>query len=337
MRNDDMVLEQVKGNTWVLKSWEVIPLYKLDAHRCILLDTGLADQREALEGALQEAGLTCVGILGSHAHIDHMGSHAYFQRKYGATLAMSLGEAAVLHSRLGLNLQNYNLSARQILDEPQLGDTMCLADQIILPGDDQVTLCGVTFDIIHTPGHTIDHICVRTPDHVLYLGDAIMTGRTLFKSKFPYAFSVQDYFDSLRRIRTQPADWYIAAHWGIYPEILSFVDMEARFLSRRMQEILDLVDGVITAEELTSKICQVYQIDAHSIVDLSYFERATRAYIFYLMDRGHMESFMENNVILYRRLVEKVPPEDVSGPGRDRTIPRPGSLSLQLLGLEGDR
>lgn len=333
MRNNDMVLEQVKGNTWVLKSWEVIPLYKLDQHRCILLDTGLADQREALEGALHQAGLTCVGILGSHAHIDHMGSHAYFQRKYGARLAMSLGEAALLASRLGLNLMDYNLSARQILDDPQLGDTMCLADQIILPDDSQVTLCGVTFGLVHTPGHTIDHICVRTPDNVLYLGDAVMTGATLFHSKFPYAFSVQDYFDSLRLIRTQPADFYVVAHWGIYPEILSFVDMEARFLSRRMQEILDLVDGIITAEELTSKICQAYHIDAHSIVDLSYFERAARAYIFYLMDRGHMESFMENNVILYRRLAEKVPPEDVSVPGQDRTIPRPGSLSLQLLGL----
>ena len=38
-----MELRQVKGNTWVLDSWELIPLYKLDAHRCVLLDT-LTDQ-----------------------------------------------------------------------------------------------------------------------------------------------------------------------------------------------------------------------------------------------------------------------------------------------------
>ena len=40
-----MELRQVKGNTWVLDSWELIPLYKLDAHRCVLLDTGTWDQR----------------------------------------------------------------------------------------------------------------------------------------------------------------------------------------------------------------------------------------------------------------------------------------------------
>ena len=44
-----MELEQVKGSTWVLKSWELIPLYRLDDHRCVLLDTGLAEQREELE------------------------------------------------------------------------------------------------------------------------------------------------------------------------------------------------------------------------------------------------------------------------------------------------
>ena len=30
-----MELRQVKGNTWVLDSWELIPLYRLDAHRCV--------------------------------------------------------------------------------------------------------------------------------------------------------------------------------------------------------------------------------------------------------------------------------------------------------------
>ena len=67
-----MELEQVKGNTWVLKSWELIPFYKLDDSHCILLDTGLNDQREDLEGSLREAGLTPVGVICSHAHIDHM-------------------------------------------------------------------------------------------------------------------------------------------------------------------------------------------------------------------------------------------------------------------------
>ena len=78
-----MELERVKGNTWVLKSWELIPLYQVDDTRCILLDTGTVDQRAELEAALDQAGLTPVAILGSHAHIDHMGSYGYFQKLGG--------------------------------------------------------------------------------------------------------------------------------------------------------------------------------------------------------------------------------------------------------------
>ena len=45
-----MKLTQVKGNTWVLEGLEFIPLYRLDGGRCILMDTGLAQEREELEG-----------------------------------------------------------------------------------------------------------------------------------------------------------------------------------------------------------------------------------------------------------------------------------------------
>lgn len=96
-----MELERVKGNTWVLKSWELIPLYQVDDTRCILLDTGTVDQRAELEAALDQAGLTPVAILGSHAHIDHMGSYGYFQKTRGAVLALTLGEAGQLFSPPG--------------------------------------------------------------------------------------------------------------------------------------------------------------------------------------------------------------------------------------------
>lgn len=93
-----MKLTQVRGNTWVLDSWELIPLYKLDDRRCVLLDTGTVEQREDLEDTLDEAGLTPVAILGSHTHIDHMGSHAYFQKTRGTQVVMSLGEAGQIFS-----------------------------------------------------------------------------------------------------------------------------------------------------------------------------------------------------------------------------------------------
>ena len=99
-------LEQVRGNTWMLKGWELIPVYRLDEHRCVLLDTGLVSQREELIQALTENELEPVGIICSHAHIDHMGNNAFLMEKFGTKLAMSLGEAGHQMSYLGLNTNN---------------------------------------------------------------------------------------------------------------------------------------------------------------------------------------------------------------------------------------
>ena len=41
-----MELKQALGNTWYLDDWQLIPLSKLDALRCILLDSGLYEQRQ---------------------------------------------------------------------------------------------------------------------------------------------------------------------------------------------------------------------------------------------------------------------------------------------------
>ncbi len=296
-----MELEHVLGNTWVFKSWELIPFYKVDESHCILLDTGLNDQREDLEESLQREGLTPVGVICSHAHIDHMGNVAYLKEKYGTKLAMSLGEAGHQMSYLGLNITNYLMSPEDVVASPPLHGTPCLADRIILPTEDHITFCGAAFDIIHTPGHTVDHICTRTPDNVLYLGDAMMTGRTLHHSKFPYAFCVKDYLDSMRKMRTEPAEKFIVAHFGIYDEILPLVDMEARFFAERMVDLLDLIEGPTTPAKMAADICRRYKIDAGDLRNLSYFASSSLSYINYLRGLGYLEAYIEDNQIFYRR------------------------------------
>ena len=128
-----MELEQVKDNTWVLKSWELIPVYRLDAHKCILLDTGLVEQREELQEALTNYGLEPVGVICSHAHIDHMGNVAYLKEKYGAKLAMSLGEAGHQMSYLGLNVTSYLLPPEDLESWDAVKGTPCLAASFCPP------------------------------------------------------------------------------------------------------------------------------------------------------------------------------------------------------------
>ena len=95
-----MNLTQIKGNTWVIEASELIPLYRLDEKRCILLDTGLLEEREELERTLSEAGLTPARVLCSHAHVDHCANNRYFQEKYGTKIALTFPEAGMCASLL---------------------------------------------------------------------------------------------------------------------------------------------------------------------------------------------------------------------------------------------
>ena len=227
-------------------------------------------------------------------------------------------------SYLGLNITNYLMSPEDVVESPPLHGTPCLADRIILPTEDRITFCGATFDIIHTPGHTVDHICTRTPDNVLYLGDAMMTGRTLHHSKFPFAFCVRDYLDSMRKMRTEPADKFIVAHYGIYDEILPLVDMEARFFAERMVDLLDLVDGPTTPAKMAADICRTYHIDAggpEKSVLLCHLQP-----VLYQLSAGlgYLEAYIEDNQIFYRRtprLLRAQGAEKPVGAAEDRTVP----------------
>lgn len=296
-----MTLRQVKGNTWVIESWLVIPLYKLDDRHCILLDSGLPRQEAELDALLREEGLTCVGILNSHAHMDHAGNNAFFQKTYGAQIAMSLGEAGIQASELGLRVSIGNLSPAQLRSHKSLGGSNAVADVIIRPEDRRLTFCGAEFQVIHTPGHSPDHICVITPDGVCCLGDAVMTGRTLFRSKFPFMVSMEDTLRSLCLLREVRAEAFVAAHGGVYPEILPYVDMELRFLRARMREILLLAEGEFTLEDLAVRIGRAFRIRPRDVNEALYFERASRAYLHYLLDEGHLEAFLRDDRVRYRR------------------------------------
>ncbi len=296
-----MTLRQVKGNTWVIEGFSMIPLYKLDDRRCVLLDSGLPREEGALDALLRAQGLTCVGILNSHAHMDHAGNNAFFQRSYATQIALSLGEAGIQSGPLSLQVSVGNLSPGQMRRHQGLGIPLAVADVVIRPEDRQVSFCGAEFQVIHTPGHSADHICVITPDGVCYLGDAVITGHTLFRAKFPFMVSMEDTLRSLRLLRGVRAEAFVAAHGGVYPELLPYIDMELRFLRARMREILLLAEGEFALEDLAVRIGRAFRIHPRDVQEALYFERASQAYLHYLLDEGCLETFLRDDRVRYRR------------------------------------
>ena len=295
-----MNLTQVKGSTWVIEANQLIPLYKLDERRCVLLDTGLFEEREELENTLRGAGLTPVGVLCSHAHVDHCANNGYFQEKYGAKIALTFPEAGMCANVL--TLKCYFLTLPPGMVERESACMIHEPDIFIPPNDGPLTLCGVKFQIIQTPGHSAGHVCTVTPDNVCYTADALLSSE-LQNAKLPYNLSHQMAMESREKLRGLGCDAYIMAHRGVCAgeEIGALIDMNQDLIRRRTEEILALVDRPMTAVEIDEKVCLFYQLLTHKPRRSLRFERNVRFFIEYLTDRGLLEMECWNGVTRYRR------------------------------------
>ncbi|MDO4280329.1 MAG: MBL fold metallo-hydrolase [Peptococcaceae bacterium] len=297
-----MKLKQAAGNTWYLEDWQDIPLYKTSDSTCVLLDTGFRAQRDAIEQTLAKNGLRPVGILGSHIHVDHSANHRYFQQKYDIPVALSAGEAGIAMTPLNLQAYYfYMLHPQQPAADDDVTTMLVEADRMIMPREDAIDFCGAHFEILHTPGHTPDHISILTPDNVLYLGDAILTGKNISNAKLPYFFSVQRSIASMEMLRETHFDYYLAAHKGVYTDIKSLADECICDVKACATRILDGIDCGLTRSEIVITACTLMKMLSSKPRKVAFYERNVHIYVDYLVDVGALEIVIKNGVEFYRK------------------------------------
>ncbi len=295
-----MDIRQIKGNTWVLEGIEWIPFYKLDAQRCILLDTGLGEEQESLEQALVNQGLTPAGILCSHAHVDHGGSNRYFQEKYHTPVALTAKEAGMCAGLL--NLKCYFLLLPPGMVERESSNLIHTPDVIIPDVDGTFSFCGAEFQIIQTPGHSAGHISVVTPDNVCYVGDALLSRETL-DAKLPYCLSHKLGMESREKLRGVNADVFLMAHRGMCrgEEFHQLVDDNQALAQRRAWEIFSLITQPMTVSQITQQVCLHFLLLSHKPARALRFERNIRFFVEFLVDRGDLSMELIQGVVHYRQ------------------------------------
>lgn len=295
-----MQLRQVKGNTWVIEDSLLIPLYKTDDRHCILLDTGFYHQREALTSLLESSGLTPVGILGSHAHRDHSANHSCFQERYHIPVAMTLAEAGLSADLLMIQAM-YLLPPEYIANTPALNCLVCRPERVILPEERHISFCGVSFDIFPTPGHTPGHICVMTPDRVLYVGDALMAGEDLQRAKLPYYFAVGRALQSMEQLCELPCDCYIAAHKGIGTDLKALVRDNLSAMRGHMERILSVLPPgrQLMLDEIIQLVNEDLKLLSSNTEHALLYRRLLSKYIDYFVDSGTLSMTARRGMALY--------------------------------------
>lgn len=295
-----MELWKVKGNTFCIDTGiSYIPFYMINERDIILLDTGWAQaDRVGLEGIFEENGYQVVGILCSHAHVDHMGNCQYFKEKYQCVVAMSELEALLCSSPVNLKVYYSSQTLAQV--KKNLGHMICKADIRIPKDQEKIQIAGVEFRILHTPGHSPAHICVVTPDDVAYLGDTLVSRDVMEPAKLPYEYILKEALKSNDKLLELSCSKYIVAHKGVYDEIKGLVSENRKLHERNAERVLSLIDHSMTREEIMKTAMEKLKISIRSVSRYLTLERMLNTYVEYLHDTGRLDLIMEDGFLKYR-------------------------------------
>lgn len=126
-----------------------------------VVDPGVPDPW--IKKTLAERGLKPSVILLTHAHVDHIGGLEWVKSFTGAPIWMHADD-------------------RKMLADPRLNGSAMFGEPISAPPPDRLlkdgetfTLGKLSFQVLHTPGHTPGGICFYTPGHLI-AGDTLFAG-----------------------------------------------------------------------------------------------------------------------------------------------------------------
>jgi len=133
-----------------------------DTTSAVMVDPG--EEPDRLLALVRDAGVTLEAILLTHCHFDHIGAVAPVARATGAQVW-----CPALETDLLTDLMTY-------VPYPDLGPYESWDPEHTVEGGEVLELGGLTFDVLHTPGHS--------PGHVTYApreASAIFSGDVLFQ------------------------------------------------------------------------------------------------------------------------------------------------------------
>ena len=145
-------------------------VWNTDNKECIIFDP--AAQADVIYNFVQENGLKVVAVYLTHGHFDHILAADAVREKYGVKIN-------ILDEDMSLAM-----NAQENLSEAFSYSYVLKADGVVSDGQ-VITVSGMTFRVIHTPGHTKGSCCYYFEEAgILISGDTLFNG-SVGRTDFP--------------------------------------------------------------------------------------------------------------------------------------------------------
>jgi glyoxylase-like metal-dependent hydrolase (beta-lactamase superfamily II) len=183
--------------------------------RAVLVDAGVGDPRHlhALHHALHDAGAVLESVVLTHAHTDHTAGVAAIQARWPTIRVLKYPWPGV-DDRLAL-----------VLEPLRDGQRIPAADDALV--------------VVHTPGHSPDHICLwHQSSRTLFGGDLLIAGGTVV---IPASRGgrLSDYLRSLERVLALDPATVLPAHGADINRPADLIRGNLAHRSRREAQVLE--------------------------------------------------------------------------------------------------
>lgn len=190
----------------------------------ILIDTSTIYVADELLAALR--GRQISTIINTHGHEDHTGNNRLLEQTFGARI--------YAHPLALPHLANPEMHQRFYIK-------MCWNrpdSSIGLPLGDCIKVGDYTLQVIHTPGHSPDHICLYEPEHkMLFTGD-LFCGERVKYLRADENFKI--ILASLKRLERLEIDTIFCAVSGVVTNGGQVLQRKIDFMEKLQEEVRDL-------------------------------------------------------------------------------------------------
>lgn len=151
-------------------------------------------------------------------------------------------------------------------------------------GDTVMTGAG-PLEILHTPGHSPDHIALWHADsRTLFVGDLLVLGSTVFIPASSGG-SLVDYLASLERLRRLSPVRAWPAHGPVIDDPVALIEQYVEHRRQREEQVLSaLADGMSTVDAITTRI---YTTIAPALIPMA--QESVLAHLVKLAGDGHAQ------------------------------------------------
>lgn len=285
--------------SWYISGWTNVGIYQKTEKDIYLIDTGGSpEEAQEVSEIVEAQGWNILGILVTHAHGDHIGGNRYIQDRYGVPAFCKGPEVAVTNFT---DIEPMITYGAHPFDEITHGDWRA-PESICYDVTDERFPSEV--EVIDIPGHSVCHIGYRLPDNTVFIGDAVVSEKTLKKYPMIYVLDIKRHLKSVSKLKKLKGEIFVPSHasavYGRY-ELSILADRNIEVMHEVGDLILSFLDEPKDMESLLKCVFDHYGMNMgyeQYVLTLCIL----RTFITWFKDDGLVTAEGVDNMFLWRRI-----------------------------------